>query len=200
MKYVYSFTLLLLSLTFFHPVPALSAATCPKVSSIAAKQRIVTLSDAIRNHNKQYYQELRPVVSDAEYDRLFAELVLLEECFPVSTAGDSPTRTVGSAVSECPLTVRHARPMLSLSSSTGPEAVEILMRKVVAVSGEAVLLVQPKVDGLPVELSYQAGRLVAAATRGDGRSGVDVTATILQVQGIPHVLSGKFPPRVVVRG
>ncbi len=90
--------------------------------------------------------------------------------------------------------------MLSLSSSTDPKAVEVLLRKVAAAPGELLLLVQPKVDGLPVELIYQAGRLVTATTRGDGRSGVDVTAAILQVEVIPRTLSGSFPPRVVVRG
>ena len=200
MKFVYTSTLLLMSLIFCHSVLVSSAGSCPEVSSNAAMQRIVTLRDDIRNHNKLYYQEMRPVISDAEYDRLFAELVLLEECFPVLAADDSPTRTVGSAGGEGSLMVRHDRPMLSLSSATGPEAVEILLRKVAAASGEILLLVQPKVDGLPVELSYQAGRLVSAATRGDGRSGVDVTATIRQVRGIPRTLSGSFPPRVVVRG
>jgi hypothetical protein len=127
-------TYMLLSLLYCHPVP-LSAGTCPELSSVDAMQRIATLTDDIRNHNKLYYRELRPVVSDAEYDRLFAELVLLEECFPVLAADDSPTRTVGSAGGEGVLTVWHERPMLSLSSSTGPEAVEILMRKVAAASG-----------------------------------------------------------------
>jgi len=198
MKFVFFYTLLL-SLHICQPAP-ISAGSCPDMSLIDATQRIATLSDNIRNHNKLYYQEMRPVISDAEYDRLLAELVLLEECFPVLSTDDSPSRTVGSAVGDEPLTVRHERPMLSLSSSTGPKAVEVLLRKVAAASGEVLLLVQPKVDGLPVELIYQAGRLVTAATRGDGRSGVDVTATILQVKGIPRTLSGRFPSRVVVRG
>jgi DNA ligase (NAD+) len=200
MKFVYTSTFLLVSLLFCHAFPVASAGTCPEIFSDAAMQRLATLRDEIRNHNKLYYQELRPVVSDAEYDRLFAELVLLEGCFPVLAADDSPTRTVGSAVGDGPLVARHERPMLSLSSSIGPEAVEVLLRKVAAASGEVLLLVQPKVDGLPVELRYQAGQLVTATTRGDGRSGVDVTAMILQVRGIPRTLSGRFPPRVVVRG
>jgi DNA ligase (NAD+) len=200
MKFVYTSTFLLVSLLFCHAFPVASAGTCPEIFSDAAMQRLATLRDEIRNHNKLYYQELRPVVSDAEYDRLFAELVLLEGCFPVLAADDSPTRTVGSAVGDGPLVARHERPMLSLSSSTGSEAVEVLLRKVAAASGEVLLLVQPKVDGLPVELRYQAGQLVTATTRGDGRSGVDVTAMILQVRGIPRTLSGRFPPRVVVRG
>lgn len=200
MKLVNTSTLLLLSLIFCHSVPLSSAGTCPEISSKTAIQRIEALRGDIRHHNRLYYQELRPVISDAEYDRLFAELVLLEECFPVFATDDSPTRTVGTAFGDGSMIVRHEKPMLSLSSSTGPEMVEVLLRKVAAASGELLLLVQPKVDGLPVELLYKAGRLVAATTRGDGRSGVDVTATILRVRGVPQILSGCFPPRVVVRG
>jgi DNA ligase (NAD+) len=178
----------------------ISASTCPEISGVAAGQRIATLSADIRYHNRLYFQELRPVISDAEYDRLFAELLLLEECFPALAIADSPTRTVGAAAGQGTLPVKHARPMLSLSSSTGPEAVEELLRKAAKVTGEVRLLVQPKVDGLPVELTYEAGRLVSAATRGDGRFGDDVTARARQIRGIPLTLSGTFPPRAVVRG
>lgn len=187
-------------MSFFITPFALFASTCPEISTEDAGLRIAILSKDIRHHNKLYYQELRPVISDAEYDRLFAELALLEECFPGSASDDSPTRMVGSDLAAGSLTDRHERPMLSLSSSIGLEAVEVLLRKVASVSDEAKFLVQPKVDGLPVELHYQAGRLVDAATRGDGRSGVDVTTTILQIKGVPRNLSGDFPPRVVVRG
>ena len=192
--------LLFFLISLFSTPFATFASTCPEISTEDAGLRITLLSNNIRHHNRLYYQVLRPVISDVEYDRLFAELLLLENCFPALAADDSPTRTVGSAGGHGPLMVRHERPMLSLSSATGPEAVEILLRRVAAASGEVVLLVQPKVDGLPVELRYQAGRLVSAATRGDGRSGVDVMATIRQVRGIPLTLFGSFPPRVVVRG
>ncbi|MGA7828655.1 MAG: NAD-dependent DNA ligase LigA [Geobacteraceae bacterium] len=192
--------LLFFLISFFITPFALFASTCPEISNKDASLRIAILSNDIRRYNKLYYQEKRPVISDAEYDRLYAELVLLEECFPVFAADDSPTRSVGSDLAAGSLTVRHERPMLSLSSSIGPEAVEVLLRKLASVSAEIKLLVQPKVDGLPVELIYQAGKLIAASTRGDGRSGLNVTPTILQVRGIPWALSGSFPPRVVVRG
>ena len=92
-------------------------------------------------------------------------------------------------------TVRHERPMLSLSSATGPEAVAALLKRVAAAE-EVQLLVQPKVDGLPVELIYVAGRLVSASTRGDGRFGEEVTERVCEIQGIPHLLIGPFPDRV----
>ncbi len=178
-------------------LPSLSSA-CPDISVSEAAQRMITLGKDIRYHNQLYYEKAQPVISDAEYDRLFAELVRLEECFPALIAADSPTGRVGGAVGSGAKKVPHERPMLSLSSSTGPEAVKALLKRI-AVEG-VQLLVQPKVDGLPVELIYESGRLVSASTRGDGRFGEDVTGRVRQIQVIPHLLSGKFPDRVVVRG
>ena len=177
--------------------PSLSSA-CPDISVSEAKQRMIVLGNDIHYHNQLYYEKARPVISDAEYDRLFAELVRLEECFPALTAADSPTSSVGGAVGRGVRKVQHERPMLSLSSSTGPEAVEALLKRL-AVDG-VQLLVQPKVDGLPVELIYESGRLVSASTRGDGRFGEDVTERVRHIHGIPHLLSGTFPDRVVARG
>lgn len=178
-------------------LPALSGA-CPDISASEADQRMIILGNDIRYHNQRYYEKAQPIISDAEYDRLFAELLRLEECFPALIAADSPTKRVGGAGGGGTKKVPHERPMLSLSSSTGPEAVEALLKRF-AVEG-VQLLVQPKVDGLPVELMYESGRLVSAATRGDGRFGEDVTKRVRQIQGIPHQLSGKFPDRVVLRG
>jgi DNA ligase (NAD+) len=178
-------------------LPPLSRA-CPDISASEADQRMNILGNDIRYHNQLYYEKAQPIISDAEYDRLFAELVRLEECFPALIAADSPTSRVGGAVGSGAKKVPHERPMLSLSSSTGPEAVKALLKRI-AVEG-VQLLVQPKVDGLPVELIYESGRLVSASTRGDGRFGEDVTGRVRQIQGIPHLLSGTFPDRVVVRG
>ncbi len=190
-----SATLLLLLM----PVFGFTAA-CPKLSADAALQKLVLLGEEIRTHNRLYYQELRPVITDAEYDRLFSELVRLEGCFPALAAPDSPTRTVGGGLDGRAPKVAHARPMLSLASSTNAEAVETLLRRAKKEVADIRLLVQPKVDGLPVELVYERGRLISAATRGDGHYGEEVTARVRQIQGIPHTLSGVFPSRVVVRG
>jgi DNA ligase (NAD+) len=178
--------------------PALSF-TCPEISTLDASQRMVTLATDIRFHNRLYYEKAQPDISDAEYDRLFSELVRLEECFPDLAASDSPTKTVGGGVGGGTRMVKHERPMLSLSSAIGPEAVEALLRRVAA-AGEVQLLVQPKVDGLPVELIYDSGRLVSASTRGDGRFGEEVTERVREIKGIPHQLSCTFPERMVVRG
>ena len=178
--------------------PALSF-TCPMISTLDASQRMTTLAKDIRYHNRLYYEKAQPAISDAEYDRLFAELVRLEKCFPALVAADSPTMKVGSGLTGAGQKLQHEQPMLSLSSATGPEAVETLLKRVAA-AGNVQLLVQPKVDGLPVEIVYDFGRLVSASTRGNGRVGEDVTERVREIQGIPHLLAGTFPDRVVVRG
>lgn len=178
--------------------PALSF-TCPKITTSDASQQMTTLADEIRYHNQLYYEKAQPAISDAEYDRLFASLLRLEECLPALVAADSPTRTVGGGVGVGSQRIKHEQPMLSLSSSTDQEAVDALLKRLASI-GESQLLVQPKVDGLPVELIYDAGRLVSASTRGDGRFGEDVTERVREIQGIPHRLNGSFPGLVVVRG
>lgn len=188
-------------LLFFLLIPAFCppahSFTCPELSLSDARQRMTSLANDIRYHNKLYYEKSQPQISDAEYDRLFASLVHLEECFPALVAANSPTRLVGSGAGTG--TVKHEQPMLSLSSATGPEAVEALLERV-ASEGNVQFLVQPKVDGVPVELRYESGRLVSASTRGDGHSGEDVTQRVREVVGIPHKLLGTYPERVVVRG
>ena len=176
------------------------AAACPELSADSARHRLEGLGEEIRTHNRLYYQELRPVITDAEYDRLLAELVRLEACFPSLAASDSPTRTVGSGLAPRAPKVVHARPMLSLESSADAVTVEALLRRVEKAAGDIRLLVQPKVDGLPIELTYQGGQLVSAATRGDGFVGEDVTARVRQIQGIPMALVGAVPTRIAVRG
>lgn len=178
--------------------PALSF-TCPKITTSDASQQMTALADEIRYHNQLYYEKAQPIISDAEYDQLLASLLRLEECFPELTAADSPTRTVGAGFGGGTQKVKHEQPMLSLSSSTDQEAVEALLKRLASI-GELQLLVQPKVDGLPVELIYESGRLVSASTRGDGRSGEDVTVRVREIHGIPHRLNGSFPALVVVRG
>lgn len=176
------------------------AVDCPRLDVNAANSRILKLSNEIKHHNVLYYEKNRPEISDAQYDRLFAELLLLENCFPALAATDSPTRTVGTAVSVVKPKIRHESPMLSLASTTGPKAVERLLKRVSTKYGTVTVLVQPKVDGLPVELVYLDGQLASAATRGDGQFGQTVTERVRMMQGIPRQLSGSFPARVVIRG
>lgn len=194
---IFSTILLVLLFSIFCSPPQCTA--CPEISTSGASKQITALADEIRYHNLLYYEKAQPVISDAEYDKLFARLVLLEGCFPALVAPDSPTSKVGGGVSGETRLVTHEQPMLSLSSSTSPEAVAMLLKRF-ATAGAVQLLVQPKVDGLPVELVYNAGRLVSASTRGDGRVGEVVTERIREIQGVPQQLIGTFPDKVVVRG
>ncbi|MDD2366327.1 MAG: NAD-dependent DNA ligase LigA [Desulfuromonadaceae bacterium] len=188
---------LLILLSIFQPFS--SDASCPDISANEATRQISALSEEIRYHNHLYYEKNQPEISDADYDRLFAILVNLERCFPVLADTDSPTKTVGKAVAESGKRVEHAQPMLSLDSATGPEAVDRLLKRLKK-SSHVQLLVQPKIDGLPVELKYIDGELVSAATRGDGHSGVDVTERVRSIEGIPRRLAEPFPQLLVVRG
>lgn len=189
------FLLARILLLFVLLCPSSFAASCPQLPEGEGRRRLIDLSEEIRHHDRLYYQEGRPAVSDAEYDRLFSELQRLESCFPRDASPDSPTRSVAGAGG----TVPHERPMLSLSSAAGPQAVEALLRRLEG-SAPLALLVQPKVDGVPVELVYRDGRLLTASTRGDGHSGEDVTSRVRAIRAIPPSLSGAFPDRVTVRG
>jgi DNA ligase (NAD+) len=183
------------------PSGSFAATDCPLLDSAAATAQLETLSAEVLYHNRLYYQELRPVLSDAEYDRLYARLVRLEECFPLLVSADSPTRRVGSEAIDPKLTIAHAEPMLSLTSASNEEAVAALLQRVQKVeAGKVRYLVQPKFDGLPVELLYLQGKLVAAATRGDGLRGEDVTAQAQKIAAIPQQLHGDYPPRLLLHG
>ena len=183
------------------PAGTFAASDCPLLDSATATAQLESLSAEVLYHNRLYYQELRPVLSDAEYDRLYARLVRMEACFPLLAAADSPTRRVGSAEIDPKLTIAHAEPMLSLTSASDEEAVAALLQRVHKVeAGQVRYLVQPKFDGLPVELLYLQGKLVAAATRGDGLRGEDVTAQAQKIPAIPQRLRGDYPPRLLLHG
>ena len=197
MRRTFSVLLLILLLSSFCS-SALSF-TCPKITTHEASQQMMALAANIHHHNQLYYEKAQPEISDAEYDRLFAQLAGLEGCFPWLAAADSPTTTVGSSESDGARKVTHEQPMLSLSSASGPDAIKVLLKRVAALD-RVQLLVQPKVDGVPVELTYIDGELVSAATRGNGHVGTDVTDRVSEIKGVPQQLSGEFPERLVVRG
>jgi len=179
---------------------AAAADDCPDLPLSRATERATVLRQEIRYHNDLYYKKQQPAISDAQYDGFFAELLKLERCFPALAAADSPTGMVADDSGSQALTLRHERPMLSLNSTIGPEAIEALLHRAALNGVPPRLLLQPKVDGLPVELIYQAGRLISAATRGNGQYGEDVTARVRKITGIPQILSGSYPARVAVRG
>ena len=154
--------------------------------------RAEELRALLHHHNYCYYILNRPEISDAEYDRLFNQLRELEATHPELITPDSPTQRVGGSVAEGFASVQHRVPMLSLDNAyTADEIREFEARLQRALPGETFAYVcEPKVDGLGVALLYERGRLVRGATRGDGRSGEDVTQNLKTVRTIPLHLRG----------
>ncbi|MEW6663881.1 MAG: NAD-dependent DNA ligase LigA [Thermodesulfobacteriota bacterium] len=168
-------------------------------------RRIRELRDQLHYHNYRYYILDSPEISDAEYDRLFDELLRLEEEHPELVTPDSPTRRVGAAPLEEFRTLRHGLPMLSLNKATTDAEFLDFHRRVLELSGaresEIRYTVEPKFDGLAVELVYQNGLFAVGATRGDGIVGEDVTLNLRTVKSIPLRFLGKsIPDLVEVRG
>lgn len=168
------------------------------------EREIEALREEIREHDYRYYVLNSPVISDAEYDRLFRRLVEMEERRPDLTTPDSPTRKVGAAPQEGFRVVKRDVPMLSLENAmTREEFVEWRERLIreVGESGGEDYVCEPKMDGVAVELVYEDGVLARAATRGDGVNGEDITENIKTVKAIPLRLRGESPPsRLNVRG
>ncbi len=168
----------------------------------APARRAERLRREIRRHDRFYYGQARPEISDAAYDALVRELAGLERRFPALATPDSPTRRVAGAPAFRP--VEHRVAMLSLDSTSDPEAVREFERRVgQAPPGQRVTWVcEPKVDGLGVALLYRRGRLARGATRGDGRTGEDVTANLRTLPSIPGTLRGALArlDEVEIRG
>jgi DNA ligase (NAD+) len=174
------------------------------LTTVQARRRIEALREQIRHHDYRYYVLDRPTISDTAYDGLMRQLQRLEELFPELVTPDSPTQRVSGQVREGFRTLSHHAPMLSLDSTTRDDAVrqfDLRMRKAVGPSPRYVL--EPKFDGLSIEVVYRDGRLAAAATRGDGQRGEDVTANVRTIPGVPlRLREGPEPvPRLLaVRG
>ncbi|HET7199339.1 MAG TPA: NAD-dependent DNA ligase LigA, partial [Burkholderiales bacterium] len=167
------------------------------------RERAEELRREIETHNHNYYVLDSPTIPDAEYDRLFRELVELETAHPELITPDSPTRRVGGpARGEFPQVV-HATPMLSLNNAFSDEEVAGFDRRAREGLGkdEIEYAAEPKFDGLAISLLYDRGRFVQGATRGDGHTGEDVTANLKTVRAIPLRLRGTKPPASLeVRG
>jgi DNA ligase (NAD+) len=167
--------------------------------------RIAQLREEIRGHDRRYYEEAAPSISDLEYDALFRELRALEEAHPELLTPDSPTQRVGGQ----PLTgfqpVRHLVPMLSLDNLFSKEGQEAVRKWIVSVEkllpGEPLeWLVEAKIDGVAVSLRYEEGELVCGATRGNGETGDDITQNLKTIRSIPLRLTAPPPERFEVRG
>ena len=151
------------------------------------RQRAAALRRELERHNRLYYVEDAPEISDAAYDQLFAELQQLETEHPELSAPDSPTQRVGAPPLAAFAAVRHRTPMLSLSNAFAEDEVRAFDRRVCdALQAEALeYTAEPKFDGLAVNLAYRDGVFVQGATRGDGATGEDVTPNLRTVGAIP---------------
>ncbi|WP_410813324.1 NAD-dependent DNA ligase LigA [Micromonospora sp. 067-2] len=161
-----------------------------------ARERHATLSRELTEHQYRYYVLDAPIVADAEFDSQLRELAALEEEFPALRTPDSPTQRVGGTFSTDFTPVTHAERMLSLDNAFADEELAAWAERVERdAGGPAPYLCELKVDGLAINLTYEGGRLVRAATRGDGRTGEDVTANVRSIRDVPGQLtpSAEFP-------
>ena len=171
-----------------------------------AEAELKRLAKALAEHDKRYYQDDAPSISDAEYDALRQRNNAIEAQFPELIRKDSPSRKVGAAPTGRFKKVRHALPMLSLDNAFADEDVADFadrIRRFLKLSDDEKLIftAEPKIDGLSMSLRYDDGKLVTAATRGDGTEGEDVTANIRTLDDVPQTLKGKSIPSVCeVRG
>ena len=180
----------------------------PSLNSIPAEleEKARRLRDEIRRHDHLYHALDRPEIEDSEYDALKRELRGLEQRHPGLASADSPTRAVGAPASAAFSPVEHGAPMLSLDNVFDAEEMGEFDRRLAGLlddihEGERVYSAEPKLDGVALSLLYERGRLVRAATRGDGRTGEDVTHTALTIKSLPKRLSGEsVPDRIEVRG
>jgi DNA ligase (NAD+) len=175
-----------------------------KTVPASVQQRVARLRAEIDRHNHRYHVLDDPEITDAEFDRLMTELRGLESEHPALVVPESPTQRVGGAPVAAFAQVRHRVPMLSLENAFAREDVVAFDRRVrerLESEKEVAYACEPKLDGLAVSLTYSAGVLEIAATRGDGSVGEDVTHNIRTIQSVPLKLTGKsHPDRLEVRG
>ena len=175
----------------------------PQALSAAPELKILELRRQISHHDRLYYEQAKPEITDREYDAIYRELVDLERTHPELIASDSPTQKVGGRPQGAFAEARHLVPMQSLDNTYSAEEIgDFVERLQRLLPGEEIpFTIEPKVDGVAICLLYERGRLVRAATRGDGTTGDEVTRNIRTIDCIPAILQGKSIPEVLeVRG
>ncbi|HOD97738.1 MAG TPA: NAD-dependent DNA ligase LigA [Syntrophales bacterium] len=180
----------------------MSAGNDPDIAAAAA--RIEELRELIAYHNRRYYRLDDPEISDAAYDRLLGELRDWEERYPELVTAASPTQRVGAAPLEKFTAFSHPSPMLSLANAITEADIRVFHNRLLAGGNTISYVLEPKLDGVAVNLVYEGGILVAGATRGDGAVGEDVTHNIRTIAGVPLTLADgattEIPARLEVRG
>ena len=177
-----------------------------EMSEADAANELMRLARQIRKHNKLYHAEDAPEISDAEYDALVRRNAAIEAAFPHLVRDDSPSKAVGHEVAASPLSkVRHEVRMMSLDNAFSDEEVADFVARVrrflsLGADEPVVFTAEDKIDGLSCSLRYEQGKLVRAATRGDGQVGEDVTANVAHIADIPQQLHGTVPEVFEIRG
>ncbi len=175
------------------------------MGDIEIKGQIAALKEQIRNYDYHYYVLDEPLVPDAEYDRCFRALQKLEAEYPQFLTSDSPTQRVSGTPLEAFMPVAHKQPMLSLSNVFSTEELQAFIKRATEKLDEPnqqlIFACEPKLDGLAVNLTYEEGVLIHAATRGDGSVGENITANIKTIAAVPLKLRTQNPPQLIeVRG
>jgi len=171
-----------------------------------AQKRIAELRAQVAHHDELYYRQAQPEVTDRDYDRIKAELAELENQFPEFVAAGSPTQRVGDDRAEGFQTYRHRQPMQSLDNTYSEEELRAFHARLVKLFNKEDLayVVEPKIDGLAVSVTYEHGKLVRAVTRGNGEEGDDITANAKTIRTLPHELKTvkghAFPDVIEIRG
>ena len=167
-----------------------------------AAKRLAKLRREIKEHDRHYYEEAAPVISDRQYDRLYRELVDLETQFPQLVTPDSPTQRVGGKPLEAFAQIQHRLPMLSLDNTYSEQEVANFYRRMTRLlpNEQIPVVIEPKVDGVAVSLLYENGKLQYAATRGDGVVGDEITQNIRTIRSVPERLRGTAPKIFEARG
>jgi len=164
--------------------------------------RAAELRAFLRHHNYQYHVLDSPVIPDIEFDEALRELQAIEAVHPELVVADSPTQQIGGMVSEAFAAVTHRERMFSLDNVENVKDLEAWRARIVRLLGRepSGYSCELKIDGLAISITYEAGHLVRAATRGDGVTGEDITANVRTMENVPHVLSGDPPVVIEVRG
>src|SRR5213595_862666 len=167
-----------------------------------AEKNIAQLREEIRKHDRLYYQDAAPIISDRDYDHLYKELVDLETQFPDLLTPDSPTQRVGGKPLEAFAQIQHLSPMLSLDNTYSEQEVANFYKRITRLLPDERIpvVIEPKVDGVAVSVMYEKGRLKYAATRGDGLIGDDITQNVKTIRSVSHQLRGDAPNIFEVRG
>lgn len=173
---------------------------------MTVQEKIDSLRTDLHRHNHRYYVLDAPEITDAEYDRMFRELEALEAEHPDLVTPDSPTQRVGAQPAAAFAAVKHTVPMLSLANAMDEQEVmdfDGRVKRLLETDDEVEYLVEPKLDGLAVELVFESGSLTVGSTRGDGRTGENITTNLKTIHAIPlvlHLTGGRCPDRLEARG